>query len=75
MSDPAEKLCRGLEQRARFQMAEGEKLLDLSALWGRIYDKSYVGAVRVDILDDFIYGHFPVEKNGTACPQRVHHAG
>ena len=74
MSDPAEKLCRGLEQRARFQMAEGEKLLDLVCFMGRIYDKSDVGAVRVDILDDFIYGHFPVEKTERRVRKRVHHA-
>lgn len=74
MSYAAEKLCRGLEQRARFQMAEGENFLDLVCFMGRIHDKSDVGAVRVDILDDFISGHFPVEKTERRVRKRVHHA-
>ena len=30
--------------------------------------------VRVDILDDFIPGHFPVEKTERRVRKRVHHA-
>lgn len=55
-------------------MAEGENFLDLVCFMGRIHDKSDVGAVRVDILDDFISGHFPVEKTERRVRKRVHHA-